>query len=104
MQPATNATCSGAASTCATATSFSPAMASGGGRKLFFCNGEHPQKPTPIQIQPANSLGEILQSLFAGQEVQAPGCDPTAHGYHPSDGLGNVPVCMPLAQPLLRKA
>ena len=39
-------------------------MASGGGRPLFLCDGEHPQKLTPVQLQPANSLGELPQSLL----------------------------------------
>lgn len=82
--------------------SFSPVMASEGGRSLFLCNGEHPQKPTPVQLQLANLLGELLQSLLQVRRCERLGANPLL--VVPTPQMGWEHACMlPLAQSLLRK-
>lgn len=89
-------TCSRTA--CTTAMSFSPLIASGGGRQW----GASPD----VVSHPASSgkLAVWAPKFLTGQEVRVPRCDPTFLSYHPSGELGNMSLRILLAQPLLRKA
>lgn len=83
--------------------------------ELLTCDGIWGrQKTLPLQwgaspeadscpVSTSKLAGAASSKPAAGQEVRVPGRGPAARGYHPSDRLGNMPGCVPLAQPLLRK-